>query len=61
MHNWCEQETGKIAVLLRDNQHEIAKMTDKLGPTFLVKENKKTKETATSEGMYPPLNKCPRK
>ena len=49
-----------IAVVLPDNQHEIAKMTDKLGQTILSRKTKKPKETATSEGMYPPLNKCPR-
>ena len=33
----------EIAVLLRDNQLEIAKMTDQLGQTFFIKENKTQK------------------
>ena len=46
----------EIAVLLRDNQHEIAKMTDQLGQTFFCQGKQKPKETNTSEGMHPPLD-----
>ena len=50
------------------NQHEIANMTDQRGqkPKQLTLDlfcqgKRKAKETTTSEGMYSPLRKCPRK
>ena len=55
-------------VFVRDYQREIAKMTDQRGQKrkqltldLFCQGKRKPKETTTSEGMYPPFKKCPRK
>ena len=60
-------ETWERVLFVRDYQHEIAKMTDQRGQKrkqstldLFCQGKRKPKETTLSEGMYPPLKKCPR-